>query len=60
MSGDSNVVSAQKACISLGGRFLKNGKLYKCPFEGLIGYFADFYHYENIPRNRVMTYIMKR
>ena len=49
MKGTSNTQKAQKACISLGCRFLRNGRLYKCPFEGLIDIFADFYEYKNIP-----------
>lgn len=32
--------------------FLQNGKLFKCPIEGMIGYFAEKYGYKNIPTIR--------
>lgn len=51
MSGNSNVEKTQKACISLGCRFLKDGRLYKCPFEGLINYFVEYYGYKDFPHN---------
>lgn len=52
MKGKSNAKKAQEACISLGCRFLRNRKMYKCPFEGLIDIFADIYGYKQIPENR--------
>lgn len=48
MKGDSNTEVSQKMCISLGCRFLRNGRLYKCPFEGLIDKFALAYGYETV------------
>lgn len=35
-------ISSSK-CLSSGCIFLRNGKIYKCPFEGLIGDFSEYY-----------------
>lgn len=48
MKGNSNTDLSQQACISRGCRFLRNGRLYKCPFEGLIDKFAEVYGYDKI------------
>lgn len=48
MKGTSDDVLAQKACISKGCRFLRNGRIYKCPIEGLIDKFAIEYNYQTV------------
>ena len=48
MEGNSNTEYSQKACISRGCRFLRNGCLYKCPFEGLIDKFALTFNYKDV------------
>lgn len=52
MRGISNPDNSQKACIALGCRFLNHGRLYKCPFDGLIDIFANYYEYQSVPQNR--------
>ena len=51
MKGNSDVNLSQQACISLGCRFMKSGKVYKCPFDGLISLFTDYYNIENVPKS---------
>lgn len=46
--GDNDTEKSQIACVSRGCRFLRNGRLYKCPTEGLIDKFAERYGYNNI------------
>lgn len=48
MKGTSNPFMAQKACISLGCRNLKDGRIYKCPFEALIDIFAKKYCFDEV------------
>lgn len=48
MRGDSDTEISQQACVSRGCRFLRNGRLYKCPTEGLIDKFAERYGYNDI------------
>lgn len=48
MKGNSNAEYSQKACISRGCRFLREGRLYKCPFEGLIDKFALTFNYNDV------------
>ncbi len=48
MTGNSDTEASQSVCISRGCRFLRNGKLYKCPTEGLIDKFAVEYHYTSV------------
>ncbi len=43
LRGDSNVMVSSKICHSSGCRFLRNGRLYKCPTEGLIDRFNEEY-----------------
>lgn len=47
MTGLSDPMQAMKYCISLGCRFLRQGKLYKCPFEGLVDRFAERFGFED-------------
>lgn len=51
-TGDSNPNKSQKACMAAGCRFLRNGRIYKCPTEGLIDIFADKYGYSVFPDKR--------
>lgn len=48
MEGNSNIEYSQRACISRGCRFLREGYLYKCPFEGLIDKFAVTFDYKDV------------
>lgn len=48
MTGNSDTALSQEACISIGCRFLRKGRLYKCPFEGLIDKFAGTYGYNDV------------
>lgn len=48
MRGNSDPEVSQCACISRGCRFLRNGRLYKCPTEGMIDRFATEYGYRDI------------
>ena len=48
MEGNSNTENSQKVCISRGCRFLREGYLYKCPFEGLIDKFAATFAYNDV------------
>ena len=48
MKGTSDGVLAQKVCISKGCRFLRNGRIYKCPIEGLIEKFALEYNHHAV------------
>jgi len=44
---NNNPELSQKACHSRGCRFLRNGRLYKCPTEGLIYRYYEYYGLEN-------------
>lgn len=43
LQGTHNEEISNKACTSSSCTFLRNGKIYKCPLEGLINDFYDFY-----------------
>ena len=42
-----NAEKSNKECLSAGCAFLRKGKLYKCPLDGLVN---DFYHYYGLER----------
>jgi len=44
---NSNPARSMAVCINSGCRFLRNGKLYKCPVEGMIYKFFDTYGIKN-------------
>ena len=46
LTGENDPYKAQTECRESRCRFLRNGKIYKCPFSALGGYFFDHY---NIP-----------
>lgn len=46
MLGDSNVEIAQAVCLERGCRFFRNGRIYKCPMEGMIDKFIKEYDYK--------------
>lgn len=49
MKGSSDGRVSQEVCQNKQCRFLRNGKLFKCPIEGLIECFAERYGYIDIP-----------
>lgn len=52
IQGDSNPEKALQVCIESGCRFLRKGRIYKCPNEGLIEIFSSKYEYKNTPEKR--------
>ncbi|MFG6346916.1 MAG: radical SAM protein [Lachnospiraceae bacterium] len=52
MRGNSDGTVSQEICQNKKCIFLRNGKLFKCPIEGMIEYFAEKYGYKNIPKAR--------
>lgn len=46
LTGENDPYKAQTQCRESGCRFLRNGKIYKCPFSALGSYFFEYY---NIP-----------
>lgn len=44
LTGNHDIQKSSKQCLSFGCTFLRNGYLYKCPFDGLFDEFCDYYN----------------
>jgi len=44
LSGKNNPMESQKSCREKLCQFLRNGKIYKCPFSALGNYYFDYYN----------------
>ena len=50
LRGDSDPIKSQRVCVNDTCRFLRDGKIYKCPVEALSYRFAEKFGLENFPK----------
>ncbi|SEP40933.1 radical SAM protein [Propionispora vibrioides] len=49
MHGKNNPQISQEKCFNRGCRFLREGKLYKCPLDGLMYKYKEYFGIDNLP-----------